>query len=236
MNYIILAAGKGTRLHPFTKNLPKCMLHIGRGETVAQRMVKMIKKHDPRAKITYVLGFKHEDAVKVISGCNIIVNPFYSATNSIASLWFAKDLLNDNVTIINGDIVLSDKLMKKIVQLGNKTAILLDSSIKKDGDYNVQVNGDRVIVMSKELKDYFGEYAGITKLNKSSALLLKNEICKMVNEGDFDQWYENALVQMILNSNFFLPYFDVADFEWIEIDTVNDLLIARELCNKEHKK
>lgn len=234
MHYIILAAGRGTRLHPFTRNYPKCMLYMKDKETVAQRMVRLIKKHDGSAKITYVLGFKHVEVEKTLSGCEIAVNPFYSVTNSIASLWFVRNLLNEEVIIINGDIVVSEKLMNKIVNLKVKEAtVFLDSSIKKDGGYNVQVHGDRVAVMSKELTNYYGEYVGVTKFDKKSASLLKEEIDKLIDDGSFDQWYENALVQMVLNSNFKLSYFDVVDEEWHEIDTVDDMLAARELCNAE---
>lgn len=233
MNYIILAAGMGTRLHPFTKNYPKCMLNLGYGENVVQRMVRLIKKYDNTANITIVVGFMHSEIEKCLTDCNFIVNPFYSITNSISSLWFAKEYLNDDVTIINGDVVISEKLMERVIAIPENATVLLDSSIKKDGDYNVEVCDERVVVMSKELKQYHGEYVGITKLKQESANSLKREICNLVDGGFFNEWYENALVQMILNSDFQLSYIDVADYEWTEIDSVNNLLDARNLEKRE---
>jgi len=235
MNYIILAAGMGTRLHPFTKNLPKCMLQIGHGETVIQRMVRLIKKNDSLSKITVVTGFKNIEVENSLADCNFIHNPFFSVTNSIASLWFAKNVLNDDTIIINGDIVVSELLFKSILELHNKDIVFLDSSIKTDGDYNVQVNEGHVVVMSKQLDSYYGEYAGITKLTKESALLLKEEVCRMVEDECFTEWYENALVQMILNAEFRLTYYDIAEYEWTEIDSVNHLLLARKIQNKDWK-
>jgi choline kinase len=105
-----------------------------------------------------------------------------------------------------------------------------------DGDYNVQVNGNRVSIMSKELDRYDGEYAGITKLDKQSAMLLKKEICSLINDGSYNEWYENALVQMILSADFKLYHYDISDYEWHELDTVNDLLYAKELIHKESKE
>jgi choline kinase len=232
MNYIILAAGMGTRLQPFTNNYPKCMLKIGKNETVAQRMIRLILKYDIDAEITMVVGFKHAEIEESLNGCRFIVNPFYSFTNSIASLWFARDLLDKPTTIINGDIVVSENLMEEIVSVPKNAIVLIDSSIKHDGDYNVQVSNERIVVMSKQLDSYFGEYAGITKLDQQSAVLLRNEICRMIDDGDFNEWYENALVQMILNSDFSLSYFDIADYEWTEVDSVNNLLAARQLQKK----
>lgn len=229
MVYVILAAGMGTRLHPFTKTLPKCMLQIGGGETIVQRMVRLIRTADPGARTVVVTGFRGTEIEGSVSGCEFVSNPFYAVTNSIASLWFARDALQDEVTIINGDIVLSERLFRHLVSLRGRDFVLLDSSVKKDGDYNVQTSGDDVVVMSKTLETYFGEYAGVTRLTKGSAALLREEIGRMVDDGSFNEWYENALVQMILNAEFRLKYVDAAEYEWTEVDSVNHLLLARRI-------
>ena len=39
---IILAAGQGTRLHPYTKNLPKCMVKIG-GKPLVQYQIDVLR-------------------------------------------------------------------------------------------------------------------------------------------------------------------------------------------------
>ena len=233
MNYIILAAGLGTRLHPFTKNLPKCMLQLGNGESVIQRMIRLIKKHDPNNIITIVTGFKRDDVEKSLLGCEYIYNPFYSVTNSISSLWFARAKLNATTIIMNADIVVSEKLFKHMIELPDKDVVFVDSSIKEAGDYNVQTNENYVVVMSKQLDSYYGEYAGITKLTHASAKLLCIEICTIIDEGGINEWYENALVQLILRSEFRLGYIDIADFNWTEIDSVNHLLQAREIQAKD---
>ena len=236
MNYVILAAGMGTRLHPFTKNFPKCMLQIGHGETVIQRMVRLIKKYDPAGSITVVTGFKRQEVEQSLTGCRFAYNPFYTVTNSIASLWFAQEVLEDETLIMNGDIVVSERLFQEILAQKGKDLVFLDSSIKQDGDYNVQVNEGHVVVMSKQLDSYHGEYAGITRLTKESAQLLRSEICQMVEQESFTEWYENALVQMILNSEFRLGFHDISEHQWTEIDSVNHLLLARKIQEKDARR
>ena len=98
------------------------------------------------------------------------------------------------------------------------------------GDYNVEVSGNDVLVMSKELENYYGEYAGITKLDRFTAELFRKEVNDMVESGFYDQWYENALVQLIFKTNFKLHYVDVINYSWTEVDSVNDLLIAKQIC------
>lgn len=236
MKYIFLAAGKGTRLQPLTLKHPKSMFKLDKDTTVIKRMVNLIKKFDPEADVVAVTGHMHKSIENEVEGVSFVYNPFYEVTNSIASLWFAKEHLDvDNVVLIDGDIVMSEKLIKEVVcQPVNRPTVLLDSSIKSDGDYNVEVSGEHVLVMSKELEAYYGEYAGMTKLDGRSAQLMKAEMEIMIEEGYYDQWYENVLVQMIFKSDFELYYKDIADYEWTEVDCVGDLIHAKNIHLQEN--
>lgn len=230
MTYIFLAAGRGSRLHPLTLKYPKSLYKLDKNTTVLKRMVELIKKYDCNAQIVVVVGFMHGVIKEEISGVKFLHNPFYEVTNSIASLWFAKDFLNDDVVIINGDIVMEESVVREIVcKKTSVPKVCIDSSIKNTGDYNVQVNGDKILVMSKNLDDYYGEYVGVTKLDKNSANKLCGCIEEMVEDGMYDQWYENALVQMIFNEDFCLYYDDIRDYKWTEVDCVSDMLLAKQI-------
>ncbi len=231
MTYIFLVAGKGTRLHPLTLSHPKSLYKLDGKTTILQRMVSLIQKNDPGAEIIIVVGYMHRTIEEQLSGVTFVYNPFYDVTNSIASLWFAREYLKrPNVTIINGDIVMEEKLIQAILCKPTLfPKVLIDSSIRTDGDYNVQINDDKVIVMSKDLDEYYGEYAGVTKLDERSALLLHDEVTDMIDAGMKDQWYENALVQMIFRNNFELFYIDICDYSWTEVDSVSDFLQAKKI-------
>lgn len=235
MKYIFLVAGKGTRLNPLTLKHPKSMFKLDNNTTVIKRMVTLIKKFDTEADIVVVTGHMHQSIENELEDVTFVYNPFYEVTNSIASLWFAKEHLNTkDVVLIDGDIVMSEKLVKEVVcQPVDRPTVLVDSSIKTDGDYNVEVSGDRVLVMSKDLDSYFGEYAGLSKLDQKSALLMKAEIESMVEEGYYDQWYENALVQLIFKDDFQLYYKDICDYDWTEVDCVSDLIHAKNIHMQE---
>lgn len=231
MKYIMMVAGKGSRLRPLTLKHPKSMYMLDQETTLLQRMVNVIREIDKEADIVIVTGHMHRSIESQVEGVTFLFNPFYEVTNSIASLWFAKDHLDaDNVVLIDGDIVMSRELMREVVcQPVEKPCVLVDSSIKTDGDYNVEVSGDQVLVMSKDLVSYYGEYAGITKLDRASAQEMRTELEAMVEDGFYDQWYENALVQLIFKSDFKLYYTDISIYDWTEVDSVNDLLHARQI-------
>lgn len=235
MKYIFMVAGKGTRLQPLTLSHPKSMFKLDTEISLLQRMVSMIKELDNESDIVIVTGYMRHSIEDQVKDVTFIFNPFYEITNSIASLWFARQHLDaDNVVLVDGDILMPWSLMADFVcKSVERPTVLLDSSICVDGDYNVEVSGENVLVMSKDLQSYYGEYAGITKLDRNSALLMRAEIESMIEEGFFDQWYENALVQLIFKSDFKLYYHDIRNYDWTEVDSVNDLLHAKSIYLKD---
>ena len=55
----------------------------------------------------------------------------------------------------------------------------------------------------------------------------------MVEEGNYNQWYEYVLVQLIFKNEFQLYYKDIADYDWTEVDCVSDLLHAKNIHMRE---
>ena len=231
MTYIILAAGQGKNLQPLTLSRPKTLYKLDENTTVLQRLVRSIRKCDKDAEIAVVVGFMYQRIKKELEDENVkfVHNPFYAATSSMGSLWFAKDFLQrENVSIINGDIVMSEKLLADVVCAHTDVPyVLLDSTRRDNNKYNVQVQEDKVCVMSKNLTDFLGNYASITKLDAVSSLLEQLDI--MVNVGVYNLFFEDALVQMIFDKNFELYYKDIKDYQWTEVDAVDDLLKARQI-------
>lgn len=235
MTYIILAAGKGENLQPLTLKTPKSLYKLDRNTTVLQRMVRLIRKYDMGAEIVVVTGFMYEQVTRGLERENVIIvhNPFYSSTGSIASLWFAKKYLErDNLTILNADIVAEDKLISEVICKETDVPYVLIDSSKTEGKYNVQVNGDRICVMSKSLSTFYAQYVSVTKLDAVSARFLLEEIDNMVNSEMYNQLFEDALVQLIFEDDFDLYYKDIKDYAWCEIDNVNDLIMAKDVQNK----
>lgn len=233
MTYIILVAGQGRNLQPLTLSRPKTLYKLDGETTVLQRLVRSIRKYDKKAEIVVVVGFMYKHIQKELEDDNVsfVHNPFYAATSSMGSLWFAKDYLQrENVTIINGDIVMNDSLMNDTICAYTDVPYLLIDSTKRDGNkYNVQVQGDKVCVMSKNLTDFIGNYASVVKLDAVSARFVLEQLELMVNEGMYNLFFEDALVQMIFDKNFELYFKDIKEYEWTEIDNVDDLLKARQI-------
>lgn len=233
MTYIILAAGKGNNLQPLTLKYAKTSFKLDENTTVLQRMVRSIRKADKGAEIVVVVGYKADEIKSELDGENVkfVMNPFYEVTNSISSVWFARDYLErENVTIIHGDVVFSDEIVQQYMTVPTEYPYVLgDSSCVHPGAYNIVAKDDQVLVMSKKLENFTAKYCCMTKLDPVSSRLLKEEIDSMINGNMYDQYFEDSLVQMIMFHDFQLSYVDIAGQKWSEVDTVDDLLTAQEI-------
>lgn len=233
MTYIILAAGKGNNLQPLTLKYAKTSYKLGEETTILQRMVRSVRKADKDAEIVVVVGYKAEDikAELDVENVKFVTNPFYEVTNSISSVWFARDYLErENVAIVHGDAVFSDEII--VSYLVKPTAypyVLVDSSYVKPGTYNAVTKGKQVLVMSKKLEYFTAKYCCMTKLDPVSSRLLKQEVDSMINSNMYDQYFEDSLVQMIMFHDFQLFCEDIAGKKWAEVDGVDDLLTAQEI-------
>ena len=233
MTYIILAAGKGNNLQPLTLKYAKTSYKLDEETTVLQRMVRSIRKADKNAEIVVVVGYKAEDIKKELDGENVVfvMNPFYEVTNSISSVWFARDYLErENVAIVHGDAVFSDEIVTSYLTVPtDHPYVLVDSSYVRPGAYNAVIQNNQVLVMSKKLENFNAKYCCMTKLDPVSSRLLKEEIDSMINSNMYDQFFEDSLVQMIMFHDFQLFCEDIAGKKWSEVDTVDDLLKAQEI-------
>lgn len=231
--YIILAAGKGKNLQPLTLKYPKTSFRLDENTTVLQRMVRTIRRYDKNAEIVVVIGYLSDMVREELSedNCKFVVNPFYEVTNSISSVWFARQYLErENVTIVHGDAVFCDEIIKKnLVKETNRPYVLVDSSCVKPGTYNAVTRGSQVLVMSNKLENFNAKYCCMTKLDAVSARLLKEEIDHMIHDNMYDQFFEDSLVQMIMFHDFQLFAEDIAGKNWSEVDGVDDLLNAQKI-------
>ena len=84
MKAIILAAGEGKRLRPFTNDRPKCMVEIN-GVSLLDMQISIIKSCGIE-EIIIIGGYKGKALIS--KGNKLIINPRYHETNMFG-LFFA---------------------------------------------------------------------------------------------------------------------------------------------------
>jgi choline kinase len=100
---VILAAGRGSRLHDVTGNGNKCLAPIG-GSTLLGRQIQALTACGIDA-ITVVAGFRAEDVRRACgTKVSFVINREYESTNSLYSLWLAQEQIADGFVVLNGDV------------------------------------------------------------------------------------------------------------------------------------
>ena len=134
-----------------------------------------------------------------------------------------------------GIVIISDGLYDKRVANNKVASMYFDFKeyVKNMTRYNVAIDGDLVVVMSKNLEKYYGEYVGVVILDKKTAEELTAVLDEMIREEQYNEWHEDVIARMIFrkNKNFF--YYDMRDYEWTEIDNVDDLIKAKKILHGE---
>ena len=104
MQAIILAAGLGSRLQPFSLHKPKPLLEI-KGRSILENTIRILRLNGV-GQITVVTGYKHElfAPLKEKLGFDQVIFDGYNGKNSSASLLSVIDRIQKGTLILNGDL------------------------------------------------------------------------------------------------------------------------------------
>ena len=105
---IIMAAGKGERMHPLTEKVPKPLIRVN-GRRMIDSVIEGLRANGI-LEIYIVVGHLKEqfEELKILyPGVELIENPYYETCNNISSLYAVRDHLEDCM-ILDGDQIIYD--------------------------------------------------------------------------------------------------------------------------------
>ena len=103
---IIMAAGRGERMHPLTEKIPKPLIQVG-GRRMIETVIEALHANGIY-EIYVVVGYlkeQFEPLKEEFPGVALIDNPYFDTCNNIASLYVARDHL-ENCMILDGDQII----------------------------------------------------------------------------------------------------------------------------------
>ena len=201
MKIIILAAGKGERLMPLTRNTPKPLIDIGDGKTLLEEQIDRLQKSGAVDEIVLVVGYLAEQIeakLKMLLNTGIkittVFNPFYELSNNLLSLWLAKHEMNDQFLITNGDNLFSSDVIRGFTA-ENRDGIFLSicpEEAMEDDNMKVLVHDNTVTKVSKLIpnKQAHAESPGLVMVSGAkSSRLFKNALEALARKADLRQGY-----------------------------------------------
>lgn len=222
MKALIMAAGKGTRISRYIEGKPKCTVDIGKTTLIEYTIQELLKRGI--TEIALVLGYRYEVLQELLKDYPITYyyNPFYDVTNSIASAWFAKDFINDDLILINADVYLEDTLLDDLFLNIQSPVLYSDSSRKEEADYKFYYEENRLVKFGKDLKleEISGEYVGVAKLEKGFLLCFLERLNQLITENQHGLWWEDVLYSYVKERDIYIR--DIKGMFWAEVDFIED--------------
>lgn len=223
MKAIIMAAGVGRRLQAIQGDIPKCLISAGEDRTLIGRIIDIF--HDKGiSDIAVILGYRASAIREELNGdVRYFENTDYRTTNSIMSLWHAKDMLDDDTILLNADLYYEPEILDTMLDQDFPVTMLADSTRITDADYRFGFNGNRICRFGKDLtnQETDGEYVGMARIDKCFIQTFRRKLEAMIEVGAKDVWWENVLYSFIPDKAP-INYFDVAGTFWTEVDTATD--------------
>jgi choline kinase len=232
---LLLAAGTGSRLHPLTKDMPKCLTMVN-GVPILDRLVACLNQQGFK-RLIVVTGHL-ENRIREFLGnragnmtIDYIFSPLYEVTNNISSLWMAREIINEPFLLIESDLVFH--------------ASLLDDMLYPDriavARMQPWMNGSTVTVNQFNQVDAFQKSApgsadktryktvNIYSFSLSSWSGITERLDQYISTGRVNDYYEAVFADMVADRCLSLQAVYSDSMPWYEIDTIADLTKAEKL-------
>ena len=245
---VVIAAGIGLRLKPFTDELPKCMLDV-RGKPILDRALSTFR--DLGISRSVVIGGYKSDRLLLPELCTLVLNHQFRTNNILHSLAHAREEMDgvETVLVSYSDIVFQKRVVERLLAVDSvDIAILVDQAWAQryegrklhplpEAEAAEFDNRQRLRKIGKGLLtgDHddrrWGEFIGMMKLTSRGQELFWNvfdEIdAKLASNAPFQrtsswsQAYVTDLLQELVDRGAEV-HCALIQGGWLEIDTVED--------------
>ena len=225
MRGVILAAGRGGRLRGIAGDRPKCLARVG-DRTLLERQIRALRAAGIAA-ITVVTGCCADDVEAVCgAGIDAVRNPVFAETNSLYSLWLARERLDEGFVVLNCDVLFDGQLLTDLLTARYEDALLVSAAGWAapfgDEEMKVVIRRGRVAAIAKTLDPALAdaENIGIAKFGPDGAAALVEEAGRIVATGRLKEWLPAAFAAFATRR----PLYAVESrgLPWIEIDFPED--------------
>jgi choline kinase len=237
---LVLAAGAGRRLRPFTDTLPKALVPVD-GETTIMDISLRNLAAAGLTDVTVVVGYcaeaveQRKEAFERKYGVTITLvhNDKAEEWNNAYSLWLARDRFAEGALLVNGDTVHPVSVERTLLDQRGPGLLLAIDNVKKLADEEMKTIFDTSGQLTSITKlmdpaDAHGEYIGATIIEAEAAAGLADAL-KATWERNPDLYYEDGYQEYATRGGE-VRAAAIGDIDWVEVDNHDDLARAREIA------
>lgn len=222
MKAVILAAGEGRRLRPFTETMPKVMLPVA-NKPVLEYVIDAVKTSGIN-EIVLVVGYKKEvimDYFKDYEDINITYVIQEKQLGTAHALLQTKDLIDGDFLVLSGDNIIDHRGIEKLLKEKSKYSMLIKEHVHPS-KYGVVVVEKNILKEIVEKPSEEGE-----KFISTGIFKFPDSIFEKVEEITSQGVYElTDVIQLVVDRGEKIRSIR-SDF-WMDIVYPWDLLIVNE--------
>lgn len=232
---IILAAGEGRRLRPFTDRMPKCMAEVC-GRSILENALNLFADNGvqvTRIVVGHLAGVIRDRIGVSYRGMRIeyVENVEFANTNSMYSLYLGLQNVQEPAWLLEGDVFFEPGILALPVE--KDISWFVDAFRKDlDGAY-IRFDENKRALSLDIIRDLslisgaLGKSIGLLHLNDSGVVHFKRWLEHGVAEGQKNLYYDLVVGPHFAETH--VEVVDVGGLKWFEIDTNTDLENARKL-------
>lgn len=242
---VILAAGMGSRLRPYTEFLPKPLVQVN-GIPILHNALHQLSELGIR-QATVVVGYR-KDAIEQSCGhrfegvdIEYVHNPIFDRTGSAYSLWLARNtMLAGDTVFLEGDVFFEREVLERALRTASPT----NQSVAAVAAFDAAMSGSAVeladdgsvatFVMSQTPVE--AQARGLFKtinLTRFSADASREQLVpalhRAVESGRLTAYVEQILALLVEKRQLPILAADCSDTRWFEIDSEDDLRLAEKI-------
>ena len=229
MKAIILTAGKGKRLEPLTKDIPKSMLKVG-GKTLIERLINTLNELGI-TDITLITGHGAKKVEELLGNkVKYIYNKKYDSTNNILSQWLAKDIIKENdCLIMHADILIHKDIIKRLIDHKGDICLAIQEKDKRDM-IRVKMKDGLITEINKPIpfEGAFGNFIGAAKYSAKIGSMINKATEEYLKKNKLNVFYVFPINELIKKGIKIHPVL-TDNLPWCDIDEKEDLKKAKEV-------
>jgi choline kinase len=237
---LVLAAGAGRRLRPYTDRLPKALVPVDGDRTVLDVILANFASVGLR-DVGVIVGYAAQAVVERRAELErrhgvhleLVHNDRAEDWNNAYSLWCARDLLAEGVLLSNGDTVHPVSVEESL--LGSEGAPLRiavdDRKLLAHEEMKIQLAEDGGLSrINKQLDPatVAGEYIGVSLIEPKAAAPLAVAL-EATWRRDPGLYYEDGYQEYVERGER-IDICPIGEVSWVEVDDTADLVRAREIA------
>lgn len=227
---IIMAAGLGNRMHPVTLETPKPLVKVN-GVRMIDTVIQGLQNNGI-TEIYVVVGYLKEQFKELKNeypSVNLIENPYFDTCNNIASLYVARDYI-ENAIILDGDqIIYNDKILSKEFESSGYNSVWTD---EETNEWLQTVKDGVVVSCSRNGGKQGWQLYSISRWTKEDGKKLKKHLEIEFEEKKNRQIYWDDVAMFCYQNEYQLGIREMRKEDVIEVDNLEELVALDKFYQK----